>query len=247
MPTAQFFNQGARVVLSIVLAWFLTTTEFGLVAVAMVVMLLTDRLADLGTGQAVIQRPHLDDRLADAIFALNTAIGLGLALIIFVFAEPLTFFAGGSDADDAVGLIRFLALAVMIKTLGVVQFALLRRRMQFRKAALTLIANGTVYSVVAIVLAVRGAGAWAMVIGSTAGHLASVTLAQIWSGWTPRWRFDWESIRNVSGFSLSLTATNLFTTRPRTLTVRSSPMDSVCLRSAFTHSAHASCAPRSSQ
>jgi PST family polysaccharide transporter len=210
LPFAQLVNQAARIVLSIVLAWYLTTEEFGLVAVAMVVMVLIDSLADLGTGQAIIQRRRLDVNLADAIFTLNTCIGLGLGLVIIVLAEPLTYLAGGPDAGGAVGLMQVLGINVIIKSMGVVQFALLRRRLMFRKAALSLVANATLYLLVSLVLAVAGAGAWSIVIGTTAGSLASVALTWVWSGWRPRLRFDWPAIRSVSGFSLNLTGTSLF-------------------------------------
>jgi PST family polysaccharide transporter len=210
LPFAQLINQAVRIVLSIVLAWYLTTEEFGLVAVAMVVMVLIDSLADLGTGQAIIQRRRLDANLADAIFTLNTCIGVGLGLAIIVFAEPLTYLAGGPDAGDAVGLMQVLGINVIIKSMGVVQFALLRRRLMFRKAALSLVASACLYLVVSLSLAVAGAGAWSIVIGTTAGSLASVALTWVWSGWRPRLRFDWPAIRSVSGFSLNLTGTSLF-------------------------------------
>lgn len=210
LPAAQFVNQAARVLLTFVLAWFLTREEFGLVAVAMVVMTLIDSLADLGTGQAIIQRPRLDNRTADAVFALNTAIGLVLGGAIIVFAAPLTWVAGGADASGATGLMQVLGINVIIKSAGVVQFALLRRRLQFRKAGLSLIVSAIVYAGLAMILAVAGAGAWSIVIATTAGSLVSVTLTWIWSGWHPRWRFNWGAIREVSGFSLNLTGTNLF-------------------------------------
>jgi len=210
LPFAQLINQAVRIALSIVLAWYLTTEEFGLVAVAMVVMVLIDSLADLGTGQAIIQRRRLDANLADAIFTLNTCIGVGLGLAIIVFAQPLTYLAGGPDAGDAVGLMQVLGINVIIKSMGVVQFALLRRRLMFRKAAWSLIASASLYLVVSLVLAVAGAGAWSIVIGTTAGSLASVALTWVWSGWRPRLRFDWPAIRSVSGFSLNLTGTSLF-------------------------------------
>lgn len=210
LPTAQMVNQIARIVLAFVLAWFLTTEEFGLVAVATIVMTLIDRLADMGTGQAVIQRKQLDDRLVDAIFVLNMSIGVVLGGVIIVFAEPLTALVGGAEADGAVPLMRVLGVNVIIKSAGVVQYALLRRRLQFRKAAMSLIVSAILYFVIAVVLAIADAGAWSIVIATTVSSLASVSLTWAWSGWLPRWRFDWPAVKEVSGFSLSLTATNIF-------------------------------------
>ena len=210
LTAAQIVNQLSRLLLTLVLAWYLTPAEYGLVAVATVATSFIDLLADLGTGQAVIQRQDLTRRLTDAIFALNTLIGLVLGVLLMVLAAPLSTFLGGGEASGAAGLMVVLGLNVIIKSAGVVQISLLRRRLQFRRAGLSMIASAFVYAVVSLALAIAGTGAWSIVIGTTAGSFASVVLAWYWTSYRPSWRFDLGELRSVTGFSLNLTATNIF-------------------------------------
>lgn len=207
---AQFFNQGVRTVMNFVLAWFLTTGEFGLMAVAMIVITLIDRLANLGTGQAVIQRENLDRATTDSVFTLNLGIGVALAATIFFAAGPLAILAGGDDAADADALLRVLALSVLVKSLGVVHAGLLRRNFKFKAEALILTTGAVVYLAVAVTLAVLDVGAMSIAIGSTASSVVGATLFFVIGGYRPRLSFDRAALKSVVGFSASLTATNIF-------------------------------------
>lgn len=210
LPAAQMVNQGSRIVTSLVLATLLTTEDFGLVAVATIVMALIDRLSNLGTGQAIIQRKGLDDRLTAAISTLNTTIGLTLGGAVIAFAVPITAVVGGSDANAASALMRVLGVNIIIQSFGVVPFALIRRRFKFEKAAIALVSGGLTYGTVSIALAIAGFGPWSLVVGTVSGTVVSVSLSTLFSGWRPRWSFDLQAIRSVASFSLGLTGTNIF-------------------------------------
>lgn len=210
MTGAQFFNQGIRTVMNFVLVWFLTKGEFGLMAVAMIVITLIDRLANLGTGQAVIQRENLDRRTTDAVFSLNAIIGFVLAASIFVFAGPLAVVAGGSEFRDADDLLRVLSISVLVKSLGVVHAGLLRRNLKFRQAAMALSAGTVTYLVVAVTAAALDVGPMSIALGSTAASFVATGLNWIWGGYRPSLRFDWSAVKPIMGFSMGLTATNIF-------------------------------------
>ena len=210
LTMAQMFSQLLRAAMNFVLVWFLTKGDYGRVGVAMIVLALVDRLADMGTGQAVIQREGLDKRTTDAVFGLNTAIGVVLSGLILVFAEPLALLAGGPEAGSSTPLLRLLALSVLARSMGIVHIALLRRNLQFKKAALVLMVSAVVFAGVAVVLAIADARAWSIVIGSTAASVVSTLLAWSWSSYRPSLRVQPSALRSVAGFSTSLTATNFF-------------------------------------
>ena len=204
---AQMFSQVIRTVMNLVLVWFLSRGEFGLMAVASIVISLTDRMANFGTGQAVIQREGLDRRTTDAVFALNAAIGLALGAIIFIAATPLAIAFSNRDADT---LLRVLAFSVLFKSLGIVHSGLLRRNLKFKLSATSLVLSTLTYLVVAVTLAAAGHGAISIAIGSTSASVLGTSLNWWWSGYRPSWRVDWSAVKPVMGFSMSLTGTNLF-------------------------------------
>ena len=207
---AQLFNQAVRTAMNFVLVWFLTKGEFGLMAVAMIIITLIDRLANLGTGQAVIQRQQLDKRTTDAVFALNGVIGLVLAGLIFAFAGPLAVLAGGSEAADADALLRVLSISVLVKSLGVVHSALLRRNLKFRKVGISMSVGAVTYLVVAVTAAAFDVGPMSIALGSTAASVVSTGLNWFWGRYRPSLNVQWSAVKPIVGFSMILTATNLF-------------------------------------
>ena len=74
---AQVATQASRLVVSVVLARLLTPSEFGVVAAAMVVMVVAWQLTDLGTAAVIIQRDVIDDALVSSVFWFNLALGGG--------------------------------------------------------------------------------------------------------------------------------------------------------------------------
>ncbi|MDG2112624.1 MAG: lipopolysaccharide biosynthesis protein [Actinomycetota bacterium] len=210
MTGASLFNQAVRTVMNFVLVWFLTKGEFGLMAVAMIVITLIDRLANLGTGQAVIQRENLDRRTTDAVFTLNALIGLTLAATIFVCAGPLAVLAGGDEGRDADDLLRVLAISVLVKSIGVVHMGLMRRNLRFRQAAMAMSAGTVTYLVVAVTAAALDVGPMSIALGSTCASAMATSLNWIWGRYRPSLKFDWAAIKPIVGFSMGLTATNIF-------------------------------------
>ncbi|WP_368761680.1 oligosaccharide flippase family protein, partial [Klebsiella quasipneumoniae] len=84
----QFFKIGIQAVNLIYLAKIIPPSEYGVMAMAVVVINLGILLRDLGTSAAIIQRKELSETLKNTIFWLNSLLGLFLAFII-VAISPL--------------------------------------------------------------------------------------------------------------------------------------------------------------
>lgn len=171
----------------LVLSYLVGPDELGLLELVIVVYALSVFVVELGAAAAVVQRKDLTPRLASTVFWVNVAMGVLLALLLFVTAPWLTSFL---RADvHLVPLLRGLGPALILHSLSVVPRGLLARRMEFRRL--------TVASIVGIVLAVAAASlglAWTGVYGVLYGilTLTSVTSAALWlaSGFRPSWTFD---------------------------------------------------------
>jgi hypothetical protein len=72
---SQVITQGVRFLTSIVLARLLTPEDFGIVAVALIISAVLDRVKDMGTGMALIQRKHVDQLLLNSVFSFNVLLG----------------------------------------------------------------------------------------------------------------------------------------------------------------------------
>jgi PST family polysaccharide transporter len=177
----------------------LTPSDFGVVAAAMVVMVVAWQLTDLGTSAVIIQRHAIDATLVSTLFWFNVSLGGALAALAVALAGPTATALGQPAAAPA---IQALAVVSLIGALGNMHFALLRRKMQFGRLARANIGNAVVSGVVGIGLAVAGAGIWALVIGTIAGTAVAVMAQWRYEAWRPSATFSVRRLREVARFSI---------------------------------------------
>ena len=160
-----------------ILARLLTPAEFGLVAAAWIILDLVGRLGQTSVGQLLMQSGKLEARDVDGVFTLAIVLGTVCAAAIWLLAPVV---ATLSDASALADLLKVLALAPIIASLGVVPSHLLRRELrQPTLLAADLSAYFIGYCCIATTLAFAGWGAWSPIIGElarTALHAAIVVL-----------------------------------------------------------------------
>lgn len=156
-----------------VLARLLTPSDFGLVAMAGVFLRFGQYFAQMGAGQAVVQRPKLSASDIHTAFTSSLLIGVGFCGL-FVALAPL---AGPlfPHTPGVVTVVRVMSLTFVFGGLAATTQGLLRRRFAFRAVALTEIGSYVLgYALVGLTLAVSGFGAWSLVAASlSAGALAA--------------------------------------------------------------------------
>ena len=133
---SQIIIQIGRIGFVLVLARLLTPSEFGLVAMALVITGFVIAFADLGLGAALVQRQTIDERDRSTVFWVGLGAGAVLTLAGIALATPLAAFYG----EPAVrGLMAALSLSFFVTALGATQRALLTRQMNFRTLELAMI------------------------------------------------------------------------------------------------------------
>jgi lipopolysaccharide exporter len=168
-----FLNAGLQVFITAVLARLLAPEAFGLVVMASLVLRFGQHFAQMGIGQAIVQRLKLTDDHVSAGFWTSTLIGGTFALMVW-FAAPLG--AAAFDAHQLTDVLRIMGLSFFVSGLSLTALGLLRRRMQFRAIAIAEISAYVLgYAGVGITMAFTGFGVWSLV----AAALAQSTLAAI--------------------------------------------------------------------
>lgn len=206
MTISQLVVQVTRIGVSVLLARLLAPSDFGLLALALVVTQFLDMFVDLGTGSAIVQRSGLTHRMASSVFFLNVGLGVVLAAGM-ALAAPLI--AALYDVPDATPILRGMSVAVMITALGVVQQGLLRRWMKFGLFGIANAATALVTGMLAIPLALAGFGVWALVIGTVGGIAVRTLLVWWFSRWRPHAVFSIADLRSMASFSGNLSLFNL--------------------------------------
>jgi PST family polysaccharide transporter len=180
-----FGAQGFKVAIQfgtvMIMSRLLPPQAFGLLAMIAALTEILDQIRDFGLSAATIQKTDITHEQVTALFWINSAIGLAVALALFASAPFLAEFYGQPELTD---ITRWLALAFVISGATTQHWALLRRQMRFKTVASIDVGSEMLGMATAVVAALAGAGFWALVAQRLASSMA-VMLAT-WS--TSRWR-----------------------------------------------------------
>jgi O-antigen/teichoic acid export membrane protein len=162
-----------HLMVGVVLARLLPPADFGLAALALIVIGFAAMVSDVGVGAAVIQRLVVTTAHLRVAFTLSVLAGVVIAAGLFGIA-PLVALLAKSPAVSPV--LRVQSIVFIATGVGTVARAQLQRRLDFRRLfAVDLSSYLLGYALIAIGGAVLGWGVWSLVIGSLVqSWLASV-------------------------------------------------------------------------
>ena len=179
-------SQGATFVIatatSIILARLLTPADFGLVAMVTAVTGFGQAFADLGLSEATIQSKEISDSQVSTLFWMNVAIGTILMLITVALAPVLAYFYRQPRIEE---ITLLLSVTFLICAFRVQHDALLKRQMRFSALAKRDVISSLVSAPVAIVLAWKGAGYWALVAMPLTFNFVQMLLSWLLVRWVP--------------------------------------------------------------
>ncbi len=187
-----YFSGKALVLVSTaILARLLSIDDFGLVGFALVFITYAEVLTDLGVAQALVYFPS-DRRRSDAALALCLVSSAMVVVLAFFAAPAVARFFGEPEVTN---LFRVLSLSLFFAGIGQVPDALIRKELKFRNRLIADLARAFGQGGVSVVLALMGAGAWAIVAGYLAGNLFRSIASWVLVDYRPSasfWRYNGE-------------------------------------------------------
>lgn len=191
----------------VMLARILPPSDFGLVALAMVVIGFAGMLADLGLGPALIQQQPLDQRHVRVAFSASTLLGLGIAAALVAAAPWIAAWLGDASVQP---VLRVLAITFALGGVSSTSHSLLRRALDFRRLfVVSLVSYGLGYAAVALVLARLGFGVWSLVWGALAQAALSAGLSYAMVRHPARPLLAGPEIRALLGFGMGFSLTQV--------------------------------------
>lgn len=190
-------SQAIHYVVLLVLAWILSPEEFGLIGIAMIFILFTQSITELGFGAAIIQHPDIGEPGLSTAFWANLGLGILLALMTYYAAVPITTFIGDVNAAP---LLEALSVIFPIAAISVVPKALLEKNLSFRILTTRDFASEVAYGVVGIVMALLGYGVWSLVGAAIANRVFNTIAIFRIVSWRPKFSFNYDSFRNLLDF-----------------------------------------------
>ena len=176
----------------------LSPADFGLAALAAVFANFLSLLNELGFSVTLVQRQTRDEESLRHVFGALLTIG-AIFTSGLIIAAPLI----GDLAREPriVPLVRFVSIQFVVMAFSVIPQARLSMDMRFRELAATGIASALVGAASTLLMALSGAGAWSLVVGSAALAVMRMILLNVFCPSLRMPRLRWDRIRPFARFS----------------------------------------------
>jgi len=205
----RFGGQGIQFVFGILITRILLPADYGLVGMILIFWAVGQTLVDSGFGSALIWKKNPTPADYSTVFYFNVSTSLILYLIFYLLA-PLI--AGFYDEPKLIGLIRVLCLNFILLSFGLIQQVVLQKKVDFKLMSFVNVASSLVAGIVALYMAVKGFGPWAIVVQILAKSFVTSLLLWIFNRWRPVFIFEWLSLKELFGYGSKLTAAGLIYT-----------------------------------
>jgi len=190
-----------------VVSRLLSPATFGLMAVATLSTQFGKTFADMGLGQALIQKAEITEEDVRAVFTSSLLMGLVFFTALW-FGAPLL--ADAVNAREAVPLIRAMGLVLVLTTCGIASQSLLFRELRFREQAVREIASFVIgFLLIGIGSALAGAGVWSLVAARVSGTFFATVLGYAAVRHSLRPLLAWRRLRPLYSFGGRTSASSL--------------------------------------
>lgn len=175
-------TNGIQFILTIILARLLSPDDYGVIAMPAIFLALANVLIDSGFGNALIRKPDLTEKDLSTAFYFNILVGIGAYLVLFLASPLIAVFFKTPILSK---LLKVTSLVVFINSLGIVQQALMTKRMDFKTQAVISAISTFVSGATGVWMAYNGYGVWSLVFQQVSAATLRAVLLWIYGHWHP--------------------------------------------------------------
>ncbi len=194
-------RQGIGILVTLILAHFLTPGDFGLVAMLSVFFSIATALTEAGFRQALIRKKDATPVDYSTMFYTNLALGLLSYGLLFISAPAIASFY---KEPRLILLTRIVGLVVIVNSFQFIQIVDLTRRLDFKTQFKVTIPAGVISGIVAVVMATKGFGVWSLVAQMLISPLLITLSLWAFNTWRPSFAFSVASFRELFSFGSKL-------------------------------------------
>ena len=198
--------KGLRLLIQIVLARILAPEEFGLLAILLVFVSLSDILILGGLGASLLRMPNARRIDYSTAFWLSGAFSLVAFVVLSLLSPSIASFY---MQPDLVLPLIVLALQFFPLSFNNIQVAKTTRDLNTKPIFVGVVSAELLAGVVALILAYCGLGLWSLVVQQLLGAVATCLFTAILVRWRPYFEFSRESARELLRFGYKVMLTDL--------------------------------------
>jgi len=197
--------QGTSFILTIFLARLLVPSDFGLIALVMVILGIAGIFADIGLNSALIQRKRVLEIHYSSVFYFNIVVAFTLTLLTFFLAEIIATFYNN---QSLVLLIQVASLSFILSSINSVHISQFIKKLNFKVLTEITFISSFLGGIVGVIMAFQGFGVWSLLIQNLLSSIIRSILVWHISTWRPCLIFSWKALSQlwVFGFRMFLSA-----------------------------------------
>lgn len=185
------------IVVTMILARLLTPEEYGVAAIATVIISFLQMFCTMGIGPAVIQK-ELNSKELDSIFTFSLVVGGAMAVLFFIASWLIADFYGNEQLRP---VCQILSLQLLFAAVNMVPSALMAKNKRFKEIAKRTLTLHLLSGTVSIIAAWKGAGVYALLISPVISAIGIF----IWNRWYYRvnidWTFNLEPVKRIFSYT----------------------------------------------
>ena len=193
----------------VILARLLSPSDYGLIAMVFIFVLISYNFVDAGFGTALIQKKDRTETDYSTIFVLNLFLSFFISLVLFLSA-PLI--AGFYNEVALVEIVRAYSFIIFLSSFVAIQDVRLSVFLEFRKKSVINIVTTVVSGILAIILAFCGYGVWSLIYPQFVMLLTKAMLCWHYQHWIPKLSFSLDSFYKLFGFGSKIFVSSILST-----------------------------------
>lgn len=198
-----------QIAVTSVLAHFIPPKEFGLYAIASLVIGMVGLFAQIGLGPTVVQRKELTAPFISGAYIISLVLGIFGFLLTWI-ASP--WVAEFFKQPEVTGMLRATGSILIISGYTTIATALLQRELYFRKIAIINVASYAIgYGLIGCSMAILRVDAWAIVGASLTQNLIIAIMLLGTSGKLPKISASKREYKALLTFSAGVSLSQIFT------------------------------------
>lgn len=165
---AKYSGLVIQILITSILARLLSPAEFGVIAIATVLIQFFNTISEAGIGPAIIQKKNLCVAAINSIFTFTILFGLILGALFFISSD---YIADYYTEPNLKPTCRWLSLLIIFSSVDIVPNSLLLKQKNFKIIALRTISVQIITGILSIYTAWIGWGIYALILSAVSSKI----------------------------------------------------------------------------
>lgn len=209
----KFMERGAAqvftLIVQIILARLLVPEDFGILAVLLVFVNISNVLIQKGFATALIQKEHIEDIDVNTVFWTSELIAVIIYVLLWMGSPVIEEIYGTPNLTI---YLRVISVSLFAGAFYSIENSLLIRSMQFKKMFFSSFAATLIAGIFAITLAYKGIGCWALIWQNIVQQLLLAFFSFPFCRWKIKGQYSQKSFNEVFHFGSNVLLAELMYT-----------------------------------